>query len=388
VLNLIGQQDFGARELMKFADIQKVLEDAGIPILPFRQQQAREKQIADEQAAAQAPPTAPVPGQQVGVVPSSTGFSYIQPRNVIYLSDGSSSFLERLPSSHHYTDPKIRRAARELWQQWHDMYGEEYADFADFLAAQEKIEFADVTDDLRKAARRIVRSWEGRLQRLGKVLDRTTDIYKRVMNQASKVSGKDAGLDSSPTDAEIQSWIERHAGEFVSTVEFTTREELTDFLAVKLAEGVTDPKDLSQEVRDHFADFPGWKADRLARTEIRDAFNASTLLTAQANGVDQVQALDGTGDPDCAKRNGRVFPIDDAFLEREHPNGTLGWRILPVALSYRYTTEELPGGTSAIYDHDNNEIVFCEGVSEEQRGEYMLSVGDLLAGTTREVVAT
>jgi SPP1 gp7 family putative phage head morphogenesis protein len=381
IIQMIGQQDFGARELMKRVDLDKILDDAGMPLLPFTEQKAREAQIIAEQQAA-AGPTAPVepqPGASagagtVGVVPSSTGFSYIQPREVIYLSDNSASFLERLPSSVQYEDSQVRRNARQLWEEWRGMYADEYDSFASFLEEQDTLEFGDVTDDIRKQARRIVKAWETNVDRLGRVLDRTTGIYKSVMDRAAKLEADRSKLDAHPDDNAFDNWVKTHAAEFVSTVSFTTREELTDFIAKRINDGES-AKDIAKAVREHFSDFPDWKADRLARTEVREAYNAATLLTAQANGVDAVQALDGTGDPVCKARNGQVFTIDDAFQEREHPNGTLGWRILPVNLSYSYTDEELPGGVRGVYDADSYSVVFADDVTEDERAEYMLAVG-------------
>jgi len=390
IIQLIGQQDFGARELMKFTDLQKVLEDAGIPILPFKDQQAREAKIQAEQQAALGPPEAiaPVPGAsagagQVGVQPSSTGFNaYVQPREIIYLSDSTTAFLEKLPSAVQYEDPQVRRAARELWQEWRSMYDEEYKSFAEFLSEQDTIELADVSEDIRRLARRIVKAWETNTDKLGRVLDRTTGIYKRVMDRAAKVETKRSKVKAEPEDARLDDWIKTHAAEFVSNVSFTTREELTDFLANRISEGVTDAKTLADDVRSHFEEFPDWKADRLARTEIRDAYNAATLIAAETAGA-QVQALDGTGDELCKARNGQVFNVADAFQEREHPNGTLGWRILPVELTYQIDEDRsiLPEGEDISFDSEGNVLYFSSDVPEETRTEYMLRVGELLVTT-------
>lgn len=377
IIQLIGQQDFGARELMKIIDMKKLAEDAGMPLLPFAEQKAQEQKIADDLAAQQAPAVAPTNGS-VGVVPSSTGFSYAQPREVIYLSDNTSAFLERLPSTNHYSDAQVRRAARELWTVWHGMYDEEYKSFADFLAELDALEFADDDSTVRKAVRALVKQWETNLDRLGKALDSTTSIYKKVLGRASKVESKRSKVDAQPADDSYENWIKNHAAEFVSNISFTTREELTDFLSKEILAGSTDPKDLAAKVREHFEDFPDWKADRLARSEIRDAYNAGTLLTAQAAAA-QVQAIDGTDDPVCKDRNGRVFEVDEAFAEREHPNGTLGWRILPVALSYRYSEDELPDGVTAIYDSETQTVLFSQEVTDEDRAEYLLMVGERIA---------
>lgn len=383
IIQLIGQQPVGAQKIMSIVDLSKILDDAGMPILPFAEQKRVEGEITAAMQAQLGPsaPVPPTPGSgsngSVGVVPTSTGFSYIQPREVIYLSDSSSSFVERLPSSHQYSDSSVRRAARELWQEWYTLYGEEYRSFADFLAEQDGLEFADIPESVRKQARNLVRAWETNTDRLGKVLDRTTGIYKKVMDRAAKLETKRAKLEGTPDEAALERWITNHAAEFVSNVSFTTREELTDFIATRINGGMTDAKELATELREHFNEFPSWKADRLARSEIRDAYNAATLLAAQANGIDQVQAIDGTDDPVCKERNGKLFDITDAFLEREHPNGTLGWRILPVELSWRYADDDfdMPDGVGGLWDKETNTVIFSQAITDEERTEFLLTVG-------------
>jgi SPP1 gp7 family putative phage head morphogenesis protein len=388
IIQLIGQQPVGAQKIMSLVDLGKMLDDAGMPLLPYTEQKRVEAEVVKAMQAAQGPAAGvtPVPGSSssngsVGVVPTSTGFSYIQPREVIYLSDSSSSFVERLPSTHQYHDSAVRRSARELWQEWYTLYGEEYRSFADFLAEQDAVEFADIPETVRKQARKLVKAWEENNDRLGKVLDRTTGIYKKVMDRAAKLESKRAKLDGTPDEAALEQWITNHAAEFVSNVSFTTREELTDFIATRINAGMTDVKALATEVREHFNEFPGWKADRLARSEIRDAYNAATLLAAQANGVDSVQAIDGTDDPICKERNGKIFNITDAFLEREHPNGTLGWRILPVELSWRYADDDfdMPEGVNGLWDKDTNTVIFSQAVTDEERSEFLLTVGGEVA---------
>jgi hypothetical protein len=118
ILQLIGQQTQGINKLLTMVDLQKILDDAGVPLLDVKAQQAQIAQIANQQQqpGGSAPnPVAPSPNS-VGVVPSSqapattpasagnepgatdpggttgdnpTGFTYIQPREVIYLSSGS-----------------------------------------------------------------------------------------------------------------------------------------------------------------------------------------------------------------------------------------------------------------------------------------------------------
>lgn len=378
ILQLIGQQDSGSRELLKIVDLQRMCEDAGVPILNFKEQQQREQELAKELQTTSAPPAiAPVPGDSVGVVPSSTGFSYIKGRDpmiTVTLTDASVEFLEGLPNTHQYQDAQVKKAARELHQQWFGLYGEEYKSFANFLAAQEDvIQFAETLSPS-DIAKKIVEAWESNSKRLSTVIDRTTDIYKRVMRRASFLEAKSAKLDAELTDAQIEQWISDHAGKLVTQVTGTTRDELTAFVAKHLADGYTTPQQLAEDVRTHFEQFPSWKADRLARTEIREAYNAATLLTARAANVDQVQAVDGESDPECLARNGKLYTVDKAFAEKEHPNGTLGWKIPAVALSVDRTDEDLPGGAIAVFDEETNTVTFSNSIDRSDENRYLLTV--------------
>jgi HK97 family phage portal protein len=73
---------------------------------------------------------------------------------------------------------------------------------------------------------------------------------------------------------------------------------------------------------------PTYRAQLISRTETRWAQNASSIALYREN--DSVQgcvAMDGTGDPDCASRDGQEYSFDDAEIEMnsEHPNGTLAF---------------------------------------------------------------
>jgi HK97 family phage portal protein len=75
-----------------------------------------------------------------------------------------------------------------------------------------------------------------------------------------------------------------------------------------------------------FSEAKDYRARMIARTETMQAFNgAATIAYAESGVVEQVELLDGTDDPACAERNGKVVPLDEAqsYMDAEHPNGTL-----------------------------------------------------------------
>lgn len=125
IIQLIGQQPTGINKLLTLVDLQKILDDAGVPLLDIKDQQTElAKVIQIAQSQGQPPPVAPQPGKSVGVVPagsaglpslppdpnnpapSQTGFAmqYVQPREIIYLTSNDESGktkvkIKRVPDS-------------------------------------------------------------------------------------------------------------------------------------------------------------------------------------------------------------------------------------------------------------------------------------------------
>lgn len=114
ILQLIGQQTQGINKLLTLVDLQKILDDAGVPLLDIKSQGVALQQLIQQlqaQGGSSPNPVDPKSGKSgtVGVVetpsdsstdpaddtggttgdnqqPTATGFTYIQPREVIYLT--------------------------------------------------------------------------------------------------------------------------------------------------------------------------------------------------------------------------------------------------------------------------------------------------------------
>jgi SPP1 gp7 family putative phage head morphogenesis protein len=389
VIQLIGQQPTGANEILKIVDLKRVLENAGTPIADFNEQNRKMQEIAS-QAAASPPEVAPQPGG-VGVIPSpasATGFSYVNgPEPAIYLSDSGTDFIENLPTSPHFEDKSVRALARQLWTQYRKLYRDDYEamiaaleDESVTLADEhmsEAVEFSmsDYIDQANKLIKKIQRSplWE-------ETIRRTVDIFDTIANRAHKVEAKKAGLKAQFAEDEWTTWRNDHIAEFAGKVAETTTTELRDFIASQLNSGVTDKAELIKNARAHFSDHPDWKTDRLVRTEVRDVYNAGTLFAAKAAGIDAVQASDaehGHTDADCMRRDGKIFKIADAFKEREHPNGTLSWKLLPVELSVQ-RTDDLDEGLLGRFDKENNVVYLSTEATDEDERQFLLAVGEAL----------
>ena len=71
--------------------------------------------------------------------------------------------------------------------------------------------------------------------------------------------------------------------------------------------------------------FDETRAELVARTELMFAYNDSAIESYRDGGVEQVQAIDGDGDEECAERDGQIYDLDEADSIEDHPNGTLDW---------------------------------------------------------------
>lgn len=119
----------------------------------------------------------------------------------------------------------------------------------------------------------------------------------------------------------------RRLGARVAGIDRTTRDGLRDVIRSCIEDGLS-ARDAATRVRD----WSGWdeyRAERIARTELMNAYNTAALDTYAEYGVTQVVADDGDDDEECAERHGQVFDVAEAESIVDHPNGTLDW--LPVA---------------------------------------------------------
>lgn len=118
-------------------------------------------------------------------------------------------------------------------------------------------------------------------------------------------------------------FVRERAGERITGINLTTRQAIADLVETAIEDGLS-PAELADLIGESTA-FDAARADLIARTETMLAYNDSALRTYSDFAVTEVQAIDGDQDEQCAARNGRIFSIDDAYDETDHPNGTLDW---------------------------------------------------------------
>jgi len=314
---------------------------------------------------------------------TDTGFYYDAPEHIAL--EGDEALLASLPKTRHYSDRAVLAQARLVRKLWHDLLAEQYEDFAKYVAK------ADVTlaDDRSKgAAALIVSGWRFTGVTAAKTVKAVAVALARILARAGALELASSRIDAKVWDTSskhLDEWVRDNAAALVRSVDETTRQQISTFLASEIEAG-RGAKEIASNLRAHFAEFPGWRADLIAREETRRAYNAGTLFAAEAAGVKQVQALDGQGpgptDEDCARRHGRLFSVADAWMETEseHVRGTLSWRIIPaeVQLSFARLSSSEMGEVAARFDQEERTIYLAEDVDSTTEGRYLERAVDWL----------
>jgi SPP1 gp7 family putative phage head morphogenesis protein len=117
--------------------------------------------------------------------------------------------------------------------------------------------------------------------------------------------------------------VSRSVGERITGINLTTRDKIAGIIAEGFDKGLS-PADVANLIEDSTA-FDAARAELIARTETALAYNESALRSYNEFGISTVEAIDGDEDAECAERNGKVYPLDEALSITDHPNGTLDW---------------------------------------------------------------
>lgn len=316
-------------------DMRHLLDAVGLPVLSPAaiQQKAQEKQAAlDAQAQAMKPdPQQPVPGQngQAGITKQGL---YYDARETINLDDSKNTrdalFLADLMAVGSLHDHVVLAEARALRGVWADTIKRDFDDAAMLLSDyQGKHLGLDET---------FFERWQRRASdRVHEAVTQTRRTLASIMRRGSTIEFERAGLTDfswDPQNSQLASDYLRQRGlVLVDDITTTTRDEIKKLLA-DLVERNVAPEHIPSLVRAHFEFFSEWRANRLVRTEVVNAYNYATLYAGLDHGIEQAQAIDAQlgpsrSDPECIARNGRIFTLAEAIIEqgKEHPNGTLQW---------------------------------------------------------------
>jgi hypothetical protein len=135
-------------------------------------------------------------------------------------------------------------------------------------------------------------------------------------------------------------------GQNITGIDDTTRSKIVEqvtegirrgYSPLQIAEGYSDEGYAG--IAGVFENATDWRAEMIARTESRDAFERGSWASFAMADVPAVEAVDGeTFDEACRNRNGEVYqltangePDAPADVLDEHPNGTLTW--VPASLN-------------------------------------------------------
>jgi hypothetical protein len=418
VLTLIGQ----VRGNVLPVDMRTLLAQSGIPLLNEAQMRQEMKNIA-ELSAATGPPVTPPSGQglqgynagveRVGVVRTPMGESryetrYFQPPQRILLAE-SDGFMNELPDTPHYRDAGVRSAIVRLRRLFVERYSDQYASFAKFLEAQPTLHLADATQpqgvsqgNAKTAAAAIIAAWAAAnapgvvgspieaIGTAGSTAAKMSDLIGKIGLAGGVGALKGARLDAEDFGAGVlKPWVQQRVGSSLSSIDDTVRSEAQNWLEDQLQQSV-DPRAVAAAAKEHFADFPATHADRVARTEVRDAYNRGTLEALHLAGVEQVQAHDASDgsneltDAECLARDGKIMGVQDAMSADEHPNGTLWFSPLSTDHLRVERVDELPlhldqNGAQVAYDSREEILYLLSDVDAEHERMYLLMLGDQIS---------
>jgi hypothetical protein len=155
-------------------------------------------------------------------------------------------------------------------------------------------------------------------------------LHEQLLTAGGEAGAHAAGGSFDVEAPEVQAFADRYIGERIVQLDETTRTDVVDLLERTWSEAQaaeTGPTAfelgtlIADTVRERFAGYERWRADRIARTESGIAFNTGSLFGYRQNGLTRVEVSDGDSDPECEAVNGRVWTLEEAMANPlGHPN--------------------------------------------------------------------
>lgn len=155
------------------------------------------------------------------------------------------------------------------------------------------------------------------------VTTRTAELLTAKAKPPRKVVATTEAVDLDPFTAKVEKYVLSQTGVRIGGINETTREAVGAVIRAGIEESLT-----ASQIADRIEELPAFdeaRAELVARTESMFAYNTAAITSYREFGVEQVQAIDGDGDEQCAQRDGQVFSLDEASGIEDHPNGTLDW---------------------------------------------------------------
>ena len=211
-------------------------------------------------------------------------------------------------------EPRIRRTVRDvLVKQRQDVANLAIAKHGHLVAHPKDI--SAIWDSVRET-KRLTDALEPLILAMGKEV--TVEAAKRFPPKVKAVA-LDAGWQTGVLD-----FLQTRTGERITKISEARREEIAKLVETAVDEGLS-PLELASLINEDGL-FGEYAAERIARTELMFAYNDAALGTYRELGSEYVEAIDGDDDEACSARLlYNPWPIEDAFAEQDHPNGTLDW---------------------------------------------------------------
>lgn len=426
IIQLFGQAD---PAILDKLDVAEVLKRVGLPMKSPEALQAEREHIAST-----APPVPEVPGVTVanpqvnqgftggGSVPepantsATAGFGhfagsatqpfvYFQPPEQINLDFADvDEYLAGLPQSKHYTDKAVRALSVQLRRLWAAHWRRLYPAFARYLRGLDKLEFEDDGEIVRwefagdpkvffvakrKAealARKIVKDFAADEKVLRELEERSKSLLLKILKRGAHLERQALGRDIDFDEGVYDTFLAEQVGRLVKLTHNTFGDEIRDHLVNEIRDGKA-ASEIADSIVARFETMPTSKAERIARSETRDAINAATLISGEGAGIRYVRATDGEEfDQDCANRNGKLFTVKEAWREmrREHPNGTLGFTLMPRSnFSIEYVNS-MPEGHDehlAYFDDETSTAYIMRDLDGGEVDDYLSKLSGVLIGT-------
>jgi len=130
---------------------------------------------------------------------------------------------------------------------------------------------------------------------------------------------------------DVRDHVIGRVGKRVTGINDTTRDHVVKTIQDTVERGINEGMGAAQlgnaleTALNDAKTFDEYRSELIARTETMNAYNDAALGSYSQYGIERVQALDGDNDEECAARDGKDFPVDEAYDIQDHPNGTLDW---------------------------------------------------------------
>jgi hypothetical protein len=402
IIQLAGQEDFKSFG----ADVRRILESRGVPMLSPADYRKVQQQAAEKANNMVAPKVEPTQGRRALV--TQTGFdretgqpvmSYVQLNDYRGFDDlvSDDGFVLSLPRTDAFSDRMVVAASRSLRRASASFLNWAYSDFARYVARQRTLDLEDMLSVIgqeyldehhveldregkaRRAADRIMAGWRPRIDRVDGFSDDLRSVITRVFDRAAglHLGRLQAGMVGDVTGSVVTNWASERVAAAVADVMTTTRDQLADVLAQGIKDRHTT-SEIAADIREHFDGHPAARAAAIARLEVARAYNFATIQAGIKAGVAKCQLIDESS----AGRNGRIVGLSEALGDDVLSAGAAASiRLLPDASESLSIRRERLDGFKARFDRTTDTILLDVGISPEEESAYLIALGDQLAAS-------